>query len=138
MSLICEYAFVRFAVIFLTLLLDSIDVEWSLTFKLYTPTWKRHRRLFTQCLNHGGARLFLHQQVSATHTLLRSLLHDPTELRGHLKHAAANFILDVTYGYKVKPVNDPFVELAERAMCLVNQGLSPGAYLVNVFPWRES
>ena len=115
-----------------------MDAEWSLAFKSYTPTWKRHRRLFTQFLNHGGARSFVHQQVSATHTLLRSLLHDPTELKGHLKHAAGNFILDIAYGYKVQPVNDPIVEIAERTTYLVTKGVSPGAYLVNVFPCRES
>ena len=118
-------------------LLYSMDVEWSMVFKSYTLPWKRHRRLFTRYLNHGGTRSFVDQQVSATHSLLRSLLHDPTELKGHLKHAAANFILDITYGYKVQPVNDPFVELAERTTYLVNQGVSPGTYLVNFFPWRE-
>ena len=115
-----------------------MDVEWSLALKSYTPTWKRHRRLFTQYLNHSGARSFVDQQVSATHTLLKSLLHDPTELKSHLKHAAANFILDIAYGYKVQPVNDPIVELAERTTYLVAKGISPGAYLVNFFPWRES
>ena len=115
-----------------------MDAEWSLALKSYTLTWKRHRRLFTQYLNQTGARSLVDQQVSATHTLLRSLLHDPIELRDHLKHAAASFILGIAYGYKVQPVNDPIVELAERTTYLVTKGVSPGAYLVNFFPWRES
>ena len=115
-----------------------MQADWSFVLKSYTPTWKRHRRLFTQYLNRAGARSFFDQQVSATHTLLRSLLHDPTELKDHLKHATANFILDIAYGYKVQPVNDPIVELAERTTYLVLKGISPGSYLVNVFPWRES
>jgi hypothetical protein len=38
------------------------------------------------------------------------------------------------YGYDVKSLNDPFIEVAERGQRLGNGLLVPGATLLNVFP----
>jgi hypothetical protein len=144
MSLTCEHTSVKFPQYMLLIpfcpnyLMISMDANWSFALKSYTPSWKRHRRIFTQILNPVAARVFLQQQVTTTHTLLRLLLHDPTELKAHVRHAAANIILGIAYGYEVQPVNDPLVKLADRSLFQSGQGISPGKYLVNVFPWRES
>ena len=116
-----------------------MDSGWAFTFKLYSPGWKRQRRLFIQHLNPVATAAFLNNQVIATaHLLLRSLLQAPSRLEAHIKYAAAHLVLGIAYGCDVKSINDPIVEVAERMINQVGQGVSPGAWLVNVFPWRES
>jgi hypothetical protein len=115
-----------------------MDSGWTFIVKPYSGTWRRHRRLFTQHLNLTSAPTFFDKQTTAAHTLLRSLLRTPTELQAHVRHAAADTILGIAYGYDIKPKDDPFVELAERMIKTVSQGVRPGGYMVNVFPWCES
>jgi hypothetical protein len=115
-----------------------MDSGWHFVMKTYSGAWRRHRRLFAQHLNSTSARAFFDKQTTATHTLLRSLLRTPTGLEAHIRHAAADIILGIAYGYDIEPADDPFVELAERMVQTVGQGIRPGRYKVNVFPWCES
>ena len=43
-------------------------------------------------------------------------------------------IIDITYGIRVKPTNDPFIALAEKALDTGNSAIKPGAFLVDSFP----
>ena len=116
-----------------------MDSRWLFAFKQYSPSWKRQRRLFIQHLNPVATAAFLNNQVATTaHLLLRSLLQAPSRLETHIKYAAAHLVLGIAYGCDVKSIHDPIVEVAERMINQVGQGVSPGAWLVNVFPWRES
>ena len=116
-----------------------MDMGWAFAIKRYhSSNWKSQRRLFSQLLNPTTAHTFLHRQLTTTHTLLRSLLDAPAELDAHMKHAVANIILGIAYGYDVRPTNDPYVEIADRVTLHIGQGVSPGKYLVNALPWRES
>jgi hypothetical protein len=47
---------------------------------------------------------------------------------------AAKNVLGLAYGIDVKPKNDPYVELAERAMNSVSEAGRPGGYLVDFLP----
>lgn len=51
----------------------------------------------------------------------------------HARTAGA-IILRVSYGYEVKDVNDPFVELADRATEQFSLATSPGSFLVDIIP----
>jgi hypothetical protein len=115
-----------------------MDSGWAIAFQPYSVSWRRHRRLFAQYLNPNSSRAFFDKETAAAHTLLRSLLRTPTGLEAHFRHAAADIILGIAYGYDIKPMDDPFVELAERMVHTVGQGALPGRYMVNVFPWCES
>jgi hypothetical protein len=43
-------------------------------------------------------------------------------------------LMAMMYGYDVKSLHDPFIEVAERGQRLGNGLLVPGATLLNVFP----
>lgn len=47
---------------------------------------------------------------------------------------AASMVLGATYGLHVKQDNDPFVEIAERAMLGLGTAGTPGAYIVDLIP----
>jgi hypothetical protein len=50
---------------------------------------------------------------------------------------ASSIILDITYGYQVKPDYDEFVEMIERALRDFSQEAKPGKHMVDIFPWRK-
>lgn len=50
---------------------------------------------------------------------------------------AGGVILDIAYGIKTKPCNDPYIEAAERALSAVTTVVSPSARLFDMFPMRE-
>jgi len=56
----------------------------------------------------------------------------------HLLSATGGVILKITYGYDVKDSNDPLVDIAEAAVGGLSQASVPGAWLVDIFPVRES
>ena len=45
-----------------------------------------------------------------------------------------SIILRATYGYKASPKNDPYVELADRALRGLLYALIPGSYVVDYLP----
>jgi len=52
--------------------------------------------------------------------------------------ATGGVILKITYGYDVQDSNDPLVNIAEAAVGGFSQASVPGAWLVDIFPVRES
>jgi hypothetical protein len=56
----------------------------------------------------------------------------------HLLSATGGVILKITYGYDVQDSNDPLVAIAEAAVGGFSQASVPGAWLVDIFPVRES
>lgn len=47
---------------------------------------------------------------------------------------AGAIILRISYGYQVKENNDPFIDLADRAMDGISQATTPGAFMVDILP----
>ncbi|TFK73152.1 cytochrome P450 [Pluteus cervinus] len=108
--------------------------NWNLAFMRYGPTWKEHRKLFTQEVQHALAHFSKKYAFGAAHRLLGSILSSPEDFGAHLKHLTGYFTLSVAYGLDIKPAGDPYVEIAERA----NEGLVKAAsfpsYLVDAIP----
>jgi hypothetical protein len=42
----------------------------------------------------------------------------------------------VVYGYQAKESNDPFIEIGEEALEGATVAGTPGAFLVDLIPWR--
>jgi hypothetical protein len=47
---------------------------------------------------------------------------------------AADIILSVAYGIQIQPENDPYVDLAERVLKILERAATPGSYLVDTIP----
>ncbi|KAJ6533290.1 cytochrome P450 [Mycena vulgaris] len=93
-----------------------------------------HRRLFHSVFHNEAAKLFHPKELTATHELLRRLLHNPDEFMDHLKHMAGEIIMSVAYGITVLPKDDPYVTLAEHALHSLVFAIVPGRFLVDSLP----
>ena len=51
---------------------------------------------------------------------------------------AGAIVLVITYGYPVKEHNDPIVDAVEAAAKDFGELMKPGAFMVDMFPLRES
>ena len=58
--------------------------------------------------------------------------------RSPFASATGGVILKITYGYDVQGSNDPLVNIAEAAVRGFSEASVPGAWLVDIFPTRES
>ncbi|KAF7336093.1 Cytochrome P450 [Mycena venus] len=56
----------------------------------------------------------------------------------HNPSYAGSVILRVTYGYQTAPRDDKFLLLAERVMAAFSLASQPGAWAVDIIPWRRS
>ncbi|KAG2151680.1 cytochrome P450 [Suillus bovinus] len=67
---------------------------------------------------------------------LKRVFAQPEQLQAHIRHTAGAIILRISYGYEVKDNNDPFVDLADRAMDQFSQSIELGAlHVANVPEW---
>ncbi|KAL5497934.1 hypothetical protein ACEPAH_2865 [Sanghuangporus vaninii] len=70
-------------------------------------------------------------QTQSTHKFLLRLLESPDDFREHIRHAAADSIIKIAYGYQISD-NDPYVELTDRGMEAFSLALT--FFLVNALP----
>lgn len=45
--------------------------------------------------------------------------------------------MDVVYGIRILPKDDPYVEIVEKGARSIGEALVPGAFLVDYFPIRK-
>ncbi|THU94635.1 cytochrome P450, partial [Dendrothele bispora CBS 962.96] len=100
----------------------------------YGPRFRRHRRFIQQTFNKKAAWYLRGIQQEEVLTLLDGFMNTPEQYSQHIRRFAAATIMRVTYGKNVTSVEDPFVQLAERAGSLTVQSGTPGASLVDLFP----
>ncbi|KAF7336122.1 Cytochrome P450 [Mycena venus] len=58
----------------------------------------------------------------------------PHDIMGHFRHLAGALIMDIAYGIKVLPSEDPYIQVIEQAMHNLSNASIPGAFLVDTFP----
>ncbi|KAJ7448564.1 cytochrome P450 [Mycena latifolia] len=107
---------------------------WDFNFGSLGDHWRAHRRLFHNVFHAEAAQMFRPTELSATHELLRRVLHDPDAFMDHLRHMAGEVIMSVAYGINVLPKNDPYVTLAEHAVHSFVFASVPGRFLVDSIP----
>ncbi|KAJ7873152.1 cytochrome P450 [Mycena leptocephala] len=109
---------------------------WDFNFGLmkYGEHWRAHRRLFHSVFHTEAARLFRPKELTASHELLRRVLHNPDGFMDHLRHMAGEIIMSAAYGIDVKPEGDPYVTLAEAAVHGLVTASVPGRFLVDSIP----
>ncbi|KAL0569130.1 hypothetical protein V5O48_012843 [Marasmius crinis-equi] len=105
------------------------------TFMGYTNTWRKHRRLHQQGFRPEASRNYNSIQSTKNIEFISNLREDPANFLAHIRTLAAAAILATIYGYDILPMNDPFVDLAERAVGAAALSVAaPAAAIVNMFP----
>ncbi|TFK69835.1 cytochrome P450 [Pluteus cervinus] len=108
--------------------------EWALGEMQYGPDWKEQRKLFKQETEFPSAQSHKPHALHATRRFVKHVLETPQEYMAHLRHMTGQSILSSAYGIDVKPRDDPYVALAERAMYSLARAGILGTYFVDYFP----
>ncbi|KAJ6527992.1 cytochrome P450 [Mycena vulgaris] len=118
----------------LPMLTELMGWDFAISFLEYGNHWRSHRKVFHEAFNVNAAKQFRPQERAAAYNLLRRILQDPHDVMTHFRHMAAALILDVTYGIHVLSSNDPYIDIAEKAMHGFGVASIPGRFLVNTIP----
>ncbi|KAG0699879.1 cytochrome P450 [Suillus ampliporus] len=114
---------------------ELVGLKHALGFIPYGDLFRRYRKHFHRAI---GSRAVLHiyNQIEEveTHRFLKRVFANPDRLLAHVRHTAGAIILRISHGYEVKENDDPFVDLADRAVNIFSQSTAPGAFMVNIIP----
>lgn len=123
----------------------------------YGPRLRETRRLLSQFMGSRDKALKFASHIEAeTHRFLSRVLYNPETLVAQIRKSvnslrlcfsfkltirssrtAASTILMMAYGYTVQEVEDPLIQVAERAISDASQALTPANFFVDMFPKRE-
>ncbi|KAF5335634.1 hypothetical protein D9758_014794 [Tetrapyrgos nigripes] len=118
----------------LTMLCELVGMSWNIAFMRYGDFWRAGRKVFRQELNPRALVTYRSSITLATQKLLLLLLDKPDDFLKHLRYMAGTTILSIAYGIDVQPENDPFIDIAEKALQSVAFTVSSGSYLVDQLP----
>ncbi|KAJ7771576.1 cytochrome P450 [Mycena metata] len=117
---------------------DLMGWDFALAFMKYGDHWRAHRRLFHEVFNAVAAQSFRPKEREVTNELLYDFLQDPEhDVLDHLRHMAAKFVMSVAYGLEIQRSNDPYVELADKAVEGLVTAVVPGRFLVDSMPFLK-
>ncbi|KAJ7723504.1 cytochrome P450 [Mycena maculata] len=118
----------------ITMVNELMGWDFNLGMMKYGDEWRTHRRLFKQGFTPKASLKYRPKQLTATHRVLRLILHRPDAFMDHFRQWAGDVILSVAYGIDVLPYNDPYVSLAYQAVHGFATAGVPGRYLVDSLP----
>ncbi|KAG2066224.1 cytochrome P450 [Suillus decipiens] len=102
----------------------------------YGDRFRQHRKYIHQIIGNRAALHVYHPiEEIETRRFLKRVFSNPEQLRAHVRHTAGAIILRICYGYEVKEDNDPFIDLADRAMDQFSRSTAPGAFMVDIVPF---
>ncbi|KAJ2918114.1 hypothetical protein MD484_g2319, partial [Candolleomyces efflorescens] len=112
---------------------ELIKFDWLFGFMPYGEPWKERRRLFQKHFHPLDTASHQPRELEHVHKLLKQLVRTPDDFIEHIRHAIGAITISIAYGLDIKPLNDPYIEIAEQAL----QGLAAGAaptWLVDSLP----
>ncbi|KAG8783567.1 hypothetical protein FRC12_019589 [Ceratobasidium sp. 428] len=108
--------------------------DHDIIFMEYNPTLKYYRTLLQRALNNRVALDYIPLQEHEVRRYMRRLIETPEKFMKHIHLLSASIAIRMVYGYKVDSSNDRFVQAAEEVMAVFSDVLSPGRWMVEVFP----
>lgn len=111
-------------------------VGWDrdIIFLEYGPTLKHYRTLLQRALNNRVVVDYLPLQEHEVKRLMRRLVETPDKFMEHIHLMAGSVAIRMVYGYKVDSHDDRLVRSAEQIMSIFADMVSPGRWMVNMFP----
>ncbi|EJD46776.1 cytochrome P450 [Auricularia subglabra TFB-10046 SS5] len=107
---------------------------WHVGFMPHNEAWRIRRTMVHQKF-HAKPTIEMHGLLRrVTLELARGLLRTPENFREHIRRSAAASIMKAVYGIHVADTDDPYVEIAEKAMEAAGVVSIPGRNLINVIP----
>jgi cytochrome P450 len=120
------------------LLMAGELVGWKPTLGLlpYGDLCRQQRKNIHQIIgNRAALEVYYPIEEIETHRFLKRVFSKPEQLQAHVRHTAGAIILRISHGYEVKENNDPFIDLADRAVDQFSRAITPGAFMVDIVPF---
>ncbi|KAG1781056.1 cytochrome P450 [Suillus placidus] len=112
-------------------------VGWNFSLGLlpYGDRFRWYRKNIHRVIgNRAAMDVYNHIEEIETHRFLKRVFAKPEQLQSHIRHTAGAIILRISHGYEVKENNDPFIDLADRAMDQFSRSTAIGAFMVDIIP----
>ncbi|KAF8960427.1 cytochrome P450 [Flammula alnicola] len=113
---------------------ELIGWKWLMSAMVYGEPWKERRRLFQKYFNPNNAGFYQPGQTECVRKMLPRILDRPEDFLAITRHVVGGMALSLAYGLNIQESNDPYVNLAEKAVDSVTQAVIPGAFLVDLMP----
>jgi len=102
------------------------------------PSWRRMRRAADEGFSRGSARRFYETQTTEAVFLACGWLDKPEKRDWHFCRTTASTMLSVLYGYPtITSERDNTVECIDEFAKQIFRSASPGAHLIDFFPWTR-
>ncbi|KAF7331084.1 O-methylsterigmatocystin oxidoreductase [Mycena venus] len=113
---------------------ELMGVDQSLALMSYGEEWREHRKIVHGSLNPTAVKKWHAVQQEMAALLNKDLLNDPREFQHHIRLTASRIVLYVGYGLFAPDMEDPYIQDNEKTMDIIGHGMSPGAFLCDLFP----
>ncbi|KAG2153775.1 cytochrome P450 [Suillus bovinus] len=121
---------------FLTMSCELVGWKHALGFLSYGDRFRNYRKNIHRIMgSHAAIDVYQPIEEIEVRRFLKRVVAQPEQLNAHIRHTAGAIILRISYGYEVKDNNDPFVDLAGRAMHQFSRCTETGAFMVDIMPW---
>ncbi|KAG1869546.1 cytochrome P450 [Suillus subluteus] len=115
---------------------ELVGWKHSLGLLSYGDRFRCYRKNIHRAIgNRAAMNIYDPIEEIETHRFLQRIFAKPEQLQAHIRHTAGAIILRISYGYDVKEGDDPFVDLADRAMDQLSRSTATGAFMVDIIPW---
>ncbi|KAF7288359.1 Cytochrome P450 [Mycena chlorophos] len=102
----------------------------------YGEEWRWHRRTMDKQFRRESAKLYRSIHTQKIHAFLRRLNDHPEDFAAHVRALPGATIMSTVYGYDVPEyTQDRFIEVAEEYNRRVTVSFTPGAQIVDFFPF---
>ncbi|RDX45842.1 cytochrome P450 [Lentinus brumalis] len=118
-----------------TIMLELTGADVNFGFMPNGPWWRRHRRAFWQYFHPGTVEGYRPVQRAAAHGFLFRLLKDPANVKDHIRYTFTASMTKVVYDIDGEDSIKRQITLVEDAQAAIAQGLVPGRFLVQFFPF---
>ncbi|KAJ3555333.1 hypothetical protein NM688_g2635 [Phlebia brevispora] len=122
-----------------TVMDELVGWNWAIPTMPYGHRWRQSRRYFHQHFHAGAVHKYREMQTRGVRAYLRRQLEADGGKATTLSvmHLVSAVIMDVTYGIRIKGMDDSFVTEIQDAIISFNEMKVPGAFWVNVFPFLK-
>ncbi|KAK7688917.1 hypothetical protein QCA50_007608 [Cerrena zonata] len=117
-----------------TMIMDLLDMSWSLGLLNYGEPWRKARKFFHYHYNTSTIRQYDGLQFDVVRRLLRRLRTSPERFLDHSQFTFAALILRMTYGVHIENERNEHVVEATLWLEAFNEAIQPGRFWVDIMP----
>ncbi|KAG2070224.1 cytochrome P450 [Suillus decipiens] len=115
---------------------ELVGWKHSLALLPYSARCRQCRKNIHQIMGNRSALHVYHSiEEIETHRFLKRVFLNPKQLQAHVRHTARATIPRISHGYEVKESDDPFIDLANRAVDQFSRSTAPVAFMVDIVPF---